>query len=66
MEVRKLDIETKEYKPIDFNDLKKNDIFIFFHDGIRYADTNTGDNVWIADGTPYLNEDGIQEIQTVN
>lgn len=48
----------------DFNELKRNDIFRLYDDGKRYTNQKTGDNVWIASGSPCV-ENGFPGIKTL-
>jgi hypothetical protein len=49
----------------EFEDLKDGDIFKIYDGEERYSNPETGDNVWIAVGEPYRNEDGIWTIKTL-
>lgn len=48
----------------DFERLNDGDFFKIIQDGVRYTDPDTGDNVWVAKGTPYRNQYGDWEIET--
>jgi hypothetical protein len=47
-----------------FTDLNDGDIFRIFDAGERYFNSETGDNIWIAVGEPYL-KNNIWTINTL-
>jgi hypothetical protein len=58
------DIESK-WRKTEFALLRNGDIFRIFDGETRYVNEDTGDNVWVAIGSPYINKDGILTVQTL-
>jgi hypothetical protein len=66
--VRTIEIFNKyngKWEDIDFQHLVNGDIFRIFDGGERYINKEDGNNIWIATGNPYLNEDKIWTINTL-
>lgn len=61
---RKDSCEYTGWTSISFTSLKDGDIFRIFDLGERYADPDTGNNIWIAVGEPYL-KNGVWTIDTL-
>ncbi len=57
--------ETGYWDQVEFEKLNEGDIFRIFDDGERYINKTDGNNVWIATGVPYLNENNIWTIDTL-
>lgn len=54
----------KSLTPIAFQDLKKGDKFSLKQDG-EFVEYPKGNTIFKAESNPYLNDDGIYEIQTL-
>lgn len=63
--IEKFNNKSNTWDCIKFKDLKNDDIFRIFDNGERYVNKADGNNVWIAVGNPYINNDGIWSIQTI-
>jgi len=63
--IQRFNIETSSWEDVSFENLVDKDIFRIFDLNERYVNQNDGNNVWIAIGNPYLNDDGIYSIKTV-
>jgi len=60
-------MQYKKWTEIDFKQLRIMDMFkIIEVNGDRHSDENTGDNVWIAAGDPYIDSKGIWTVRTLN
>ena len=59
------DEQTKLWREVEFFELCVGDIFRIFDDGERYVNRFDGNNVWMAVGSPYKNNDGIWTIKTL-
>lgn len=53
------------WEEIKFEKLIDGDIFRIFDNGERYVNKSDGNNVWVAIGEPYLNEDNVWTIKTI-
>jgi len=56
---------TSKWEEVNFENLKIGDIFRIFENGKRYTNRAGGNNVWIATGDAYLNQDKIWQINTL-
>ena len=68
MDKRIVEIFNKEksaWEEIEFSNLEVGSIFRFFDNGERYVNKNDGNNVWVATSKPYLNDDGVLQIDTL-
>lgn len=63
--IEKFEKETGCWESISFDKLVDGDIFRIFDGDKRYVNIGDGNNVWIAEGTPYINADGVLSIQTI-
>lgn len=54
----------REWIDIDIKDLRVGDIIRIYDNGIRYADSETKNNIWVVDSDPYINN-GIWTINTL-
>lgn len=59
------DLTTRKWVRWKFANLKSGDIFKITDGDERYTNWETGDSVWIAEGEPYQNEDGVLTIKTL-
>lgn len=57
--------EVDKWIEISFKALKHGNIFRIDDGETRYSNPDTGDNIWIAVGKPYKNDDGIWTIKTL-
>ena len=57
--------DSRRWHESKFEDLKDGDIFRIDDGGERYFNPETGDNIWIAVGEPYTNDDGIWTVKTL-
>jgi hypothetical protein len=56
---QKYDIEKNKWLDIDIKELKKDDIFRIFDDGVMYVDKKDGRCEWIVTGDRYMrNKEG--------
>ena len=61
----RLNKETKNWDCVEFQELKDGDVFRLFDNEERYINKADGNNVWIAKGIPYLNNDNIWTVDTI-
>ena len=59
------DEQTKLWREVEFSQLCEGDIFRIFDDDGRYINQVDGNNVCIAMGSPYINNDGILTVKTL-
>lgn len=55
---------TNKWEKTEFALLRNGDIFRIFDGETRYVNEDTGDNIWVAVGSPYVNK-GILTVKTL-
>jgi hypothetical protein len=63
--VEKFNKKLEVWFEIEFKDLVNGDIFRLYDDGIRYINSEDGNNVWIVKGLPFVNKEGIWSVHTL-
>ena len=59
------DLAHRVWVRVKFSSLKSGDIFKIMDGEDRYTNWETGDSVWVAEGDPYINKDGVLAIKTI-
>lgn len=63
---QRLNEETQSWENIDIRDLVIGDTFRIFDNGERYIDSFTGKDIWIVGKEPYINENEIWCVETLD